>query len=620
MLRFGLYTRKSHDDPKRTAKSIGEQLKECRDIQQQANLTVVDEWEESKSAKVPFCRPFYQEMIERIESGKINAILCWHVNRLVRNMDEGGHLVQLVIDGKLKEIRTPHSTYRTEDNILPIVIEAASATQYSLDLKHVVNRSLDGNFRSGGCNHKVPPGYRNGRDPLNTKRGIVLCDGSRFAMIRKFFDLIATDTYTVIEALDTLNNEWGFRVRPTEKLPARHLGKAAAYALVRNPFYAGFVRYRGEMARGRHKAMLTVDEYQRIQEVLDRRAVKDFKRRTHVFSGLFQCGYCDQQITAESKTIRNGSLWENYRCSDSWRRCTKQGMSESLAESSILDSLASVTINPDLATIATDDILECLDGSLLQVTAREAQEAEALSLSQERLNRIDELWISGALTDSKRYQELVEQEHAASRRIQIDVEQSRSEIYRMRLNAQRAREFVVSARLSFELGGEQLKREIARALVTKYAFYGREKKIVPEIKHLLKEMVKFCDEKSRLFEPSKSRSGKEESTAFSDAFFFGRSSEAGFEPREDSKSTEECQVDRGEIPENLREALSGELFPNITYLTEDGEGARVDASTPNDPPWIISFPNPPEKGLKPQRHSIKKSSGKNLLIKKHSKP
>src|SRR5579863_7612368 len=185
MFRYAIYARKSDDDTSVTEKSIGEQLLEADRIATQSSLQVLWRKTESKSAKIPDVRPVWKELVCLIEAGSIDSIICWHINRLVRNMKEGGHLVQLLIDGKIKEIRTPHACYRSGDNILPIVLEAAQATQYSLDLTNTVKRSMAGNFKAGGCNHRTRPGYFNARDPLNRKRGVVERDGHRFELIRK---------------------------------------------------------------------------------------------------------------------------------------------------------------------------------------------------------------------------------------------------------------------------------------------------------------------------------------------------------------------------------------------------------------------------------------------------
>ena len=77
-------------------------------------------------------------------------------------------LSQLLIDGQdASEIRTPHACHKPGDNILPLVLETATSTQYSLDLKINVERGLTGHFERGGWNACAPQGYRNDRDLIN---------------------------------------------------------------------------------------------------------------------------------------------------------------------------------------------------------------------------------------------------------------------------------------------------------------------------------------------------------------------------------------------------------------------------------------------------------------------
>ena len=129
MLRYACYRRKSDDDSSLTEKSLGEQQQECKRVEERERLNVVWSKGESKSARKAGKRAVYDEMIELIKEGKVDAILCWHVNRLARNMKEGGEIVDLFVNGQIKEIRTPSSLHRTGDNILPPVIDSASAAQ-----------------------------------------------------------------------------------------------------------------------------------------------------------------------------------------------------------------------------------------------------------------------------------------------------------------------------------------------------------------------------------------------------------------------------------------------------------------------------------------------------------
>lgn len=564
MFRYGLYARKSHDDPKVTAKSTGEQVSECLLLATPDSLRIVRTWEESRSAKTPNKREGYAEMIRLVEKGKIDGILCWHVNRLVRNMEEGGKLVQLLIDGKIREIRTPHATYRAGENIMAIVIEAASATQHSIDLRNTVKRSMDGNFRSGGWNHKAPHGYRNSRTPENLRRGSVEPDGPRFRLIRKFWDLILTESCGVAEALRTLNVEWGYRSRATSNRPALPMTPSGAYGLLRNPFYAGFVREGAEIVRGRHRAMVQVEEFQLVQRILDKNAVRAHKRHEHAYTGLLRCAYCGQMVTAELKRLRNGSMWETYRCSDSWRVCTKRGMSVDRLEREIVRALEQLQVDPELLEIARMDVVASISGQATAYGDLLSQQEETTRAAKDRLDRIDEMWVSGLLTDRARYRELQLKERNAISTASFALERARNEASLMRTNAERASRFLANAREAFASNQFTSKRAIIAALATRLTFYGIEKRIDIDVHPLLSQMVRHATSLKPPFEPPVSGFRSTIKPPLAKAVLSGRPNSDGIEPIRNQESKDGCPEAPG-LPQSLLDALMGDLFPDVDY-------------------------------------------------------
>jgi len=543
MLRYGLYARKSHDDKKLTEKSTGEQIAECKALASREGLAVVWECEESKSAKIPFVRPHYAELIKLIEKGKIDAILCWHVNRIIRNMDEGGHFVQLWIDGKLKEVRTPHAVYRTGDNILPIVLEAASATQSSLDLVHVVRRSHDGNFRAGGWNHKVPPGYRNVRDPLTTKRGMVIADPERFALARKAWDRMLTGTETVWAVYLALD-EWGYRVRETLNLPERPLSYSAVMGMFRNPFYAGYVRERGEMVKGRHEPMVSLDEFRRVQNILAKRSFKAVRSYDHDYTGFMTCAYCGQRVTAEHKKISTGS-WEVYHCSDTYNRCTQKGMSVAAVEQDVTNLLSNVRIDPEALDIAGAEIKRSLTARQATYAVRAEETRASLQLIEQRLRRLTEMWISGLLTEEARYQELEGEALREKERLQLAVEEIGFDTERRLRNLARALDYLKTKDTRFAKARPARKRPVAQAL-GKFLFYGREKVIKAEVRPILREIVEFVSHFSGPLEPPKTGSRSHEKTTLVESFHLGGTVPNGIE-----------------LPEPLEKALLEDDMPDL---------------------------------------------------------
>ena len=86
-MKYFLYTRKSEEDKNRQVQSIETQTKELR--QRFPDLTIVDEFEEARTAKQPG-RPLFNEMVRRIQGGEAQGILVWSINRLLRNpVDQG---------------------------------------------------------------------------------------------------------------------------------------------------------------------------------------------------------------------------------------------------------------------------------------------------------------------------------------------------------------------------------------------------------------------------------------------------------------------------------------------------------------------------------------------------
>ena len=338
MLRYALYTRKSDERREVTEKSTGEQLAACRALAPGLGV-IVREFEESKSAKRPGVRPLFDEMLRLVEKGEINAILCWKVDRLARNMKEGGALSQLLIDGHLREIRTPHACHKPGDNILPLVLETATSTQYSLDLKVNVVRGLNGHFDRGGWNACAPQGYRNDRDLINPKVGIVVADEPRFTLLRKGWDMMLTGAYSPGEVARTLSDVYGYRTRKTLERGGTKLSRSYAYKLFTNPFYAGYTWYKGDVRPGVHPAMVTEAEFGRVQELLKASMVPHAKTHEFAYTGLMRCGACGAMVTAELHLIKAAGgtrkPYRFYRCADSHGECTKRGLSEQKVEEAI---------------------------------------------------------------------------------------------------------------------------------------------------------------------------------------------------------------------------------------------------------------------------------------------
>lgn len=77
-------------------------------------LKVVGSFSDAKAALKPFSRPGFIKMINMIERGQADTILCENIARLTCNQLEADVLRMLMANGKLKSIQTNYHLYNSQ--------------------------------------------------------------------------------------------------------------------------------------------------------------------------------------------------------------------------------------------------------------------------------------------------------------------------------------------------------------------------------------------------------------------------------------------------------------------------------------------------------------------------
>ncbi|MFH1744907.1 MAG: recombinase family protein [bacterium] len=106
MNKYFLYIRKSTDEDDRQVLSLEAQETELRELAEKENLTIIDTFRESQTAKEPG-RAIFNNMLNRIEKGEADGILSWHPDRLARNSVDGGKIIFLIDNEKIKFLKFP---------------------------------------------------------------------------------------------------------------------------------------------------------------------------------------------------------------------------------------------------------------------------------------------------------------------------------------------------------------------------------------------------------------------------------------------------------------------------------------------------------------------------------
>ncbi|HEX8974353.1 MAG TPA: recombinase family protein, partial [Patescibacteria group bacterium] len=103
--KYVIYARKSSEESDRQLRSLDDQIKECRQLAMRSGLKVVDVIRESMSAKKPRKRAKFNALLKRIEAKNIDGIIAWAPDRLARNMLEAGMVIDMIDEGKIKDLK-----------------------------------------------------------------------------------------------------------------------------------------------------------------------------------------------------------------------------------------------------------------------------------------------------------------------------------------------------------------------------------------------------------------------------------------------------------------------------------------------------------------------------------
>ena len=212
-----------------------------------------------------------------------------------------------------------------------------------------------------------------------------------------------------------LLEEQGLTTRPSAKRPARPLSPSALAKILRDPYYAGTIRFKGALYAGRHQAIIDKTTFLAVQEILDRRNRKGDRDITHFhyLKGMLACGQCESEGRTSrlvySQNVGNGGTYEYYLCAAKQRgNCTIGTMRLDDIEAAVTRAVAAERfhaesvdtirreVNAAMETLQAAD-RELKDNLRKQLTTLESQEDRLIDLAADGTMPSDKL--RGRLND-----------------------------------------------------------------------------------------------------------------------------------------------------------------------------------------------------------------------------
>lgn len=300
--------------------SIQAQRDYCQRKAAELGVQLVDEYvDRGKSARTTD-RPALQALLARVtEDADIQYVFVHKLDRLARNRQDDVQIGLLLAKHRVRLVSCTENIDDSPSGRLVHGIMADIAEWYSANLSEEAKKGQRKKAESGGTPGNVPVGYVNARlriTDLGKDIGVVQLDEACAPIITECFNRYDTGLCTIADVAAYANDQ-GLRLRATRRLPARPVTGKHMQRLLRNRYYAGWVRFGGVEYRGDHPPLIDAATFDRVQALLSARdANKDKSRkRPHHLKGTLCCARCGRRLGITVATKRGiGAAYPYFYC------------------------------------------------------------------------------------------------------------------------------------------------------------------------------------------------------------------------------------------------------------------------------------------------------------------
>lgn len=384
-LRYIRYSRKSSESKEKQALSISDQNLECEEYALKEGLNVTVKFGESKTAYKPHKRELFDKMISLIESGQADGILTWHPNRLCRNPEEGGKILQLLQDSVIKEIRTTSGDrYTPESDQLILQIHFGMANQYSRDISRNVKRALKHKAERGEFPRRAIIGYdgygergKRNLKPNPFEAGLIL----------EAYKMASTAKYSLGYLVNYFYKK-GLRTKYGKKVSKSHM-----YSILTNSLYYGYFSYKGELYKGNYEPIVSKTLFDSVDKALENRSKPKKVSWEKEYNGLVKCPDCGCAVTTTVKVkyykrTNRTVIYKYLNCTHRRDECSQKPISLSEFEKQLIKNISRIHIDEEVWKLGIELLKERHKDETDKRTNQRTHLQTQFNSLQEKLNRL----------------------------------------------------------------------------------------------------------------------------------------------------------------------------------------------------------------------------------------
>uniref|UniRef100_UPI000685A9D7 recombinase family protein n=1 Tax=Nocardia concava TaxID=257281 RepID=UPI000685A9D7 len=363
-------------------------------------------------------RPVFQEMIAYLqENPQIKYVIVYARSRAFRNyIDAAVTKRQLDNMGvKLISAREDFGEGVYAD-MMAAITDIFNDTQNKLSGQDISIKLLNKAMNGGTCN-RAKLGYVNARIMFEGRQvNTIKIDEERAPLVVQAWELYATGDHG-LDDLEAAMADLGLTSPPTSQYPSgRPVSASTLHNMLRDPYYIGYVTWKGQIYPGRHEPLISHDLYERAQDILRHRSANGNRDRVHnhYLKGALLCTRCrdagyTSRFVFNQTTSRTGNKYPYFTC-----RRSKEGLCDlpslpvELVEDAIVEHYHTLQL-PTAFAAETRKLLEEVVADEHNITRdTHARLNRQLKDLDKKENRLIDLLTDGSMPQAKIRMKLIE--------------------------------------------------------------------------------------------------------------------------------------------------------------------------------------------------------------------
>ncbi len=370
-VRCAIYTRKSTEEGLEQAFNTLQAQREAAESyiqsQRQAGwVAVAEQYDDGGFSGASLERPALQRLMAAIDTGSIDCVVVYKVDRLSRSLLDFARLMErfdrrgVSFVSVTQEFNTTSSLGRLTLNIL------LSFAQFEREIISERTRDkLSAARRKGKWIGGWPVlGYN-----VDSKGGRLVVNGKEATQVREIFQIAAQAetleaALRVIQARGLLTKSW--TTRAGKRHVARPFSRMTLRLLLSNVLYTGAVNHKGTIYPGEQERMVEQELWEQVNEKLSFRSVhqrgRAHRKQEAPLKGCLSCAACGSALLL-FYTRKKGCRYRYYRCQSPTikgaKACSQGPVAATDLEASILQNLEPV-LGSKLNWAAIRESVDCI--------------------------------------------------------------------------------------------------------------------------------------------------------------------------------------------------------------------------------------------------------------------